>query len=76
MRSCGMRHWLLISLYLGVSLSVFAQGSHGKSNAGDDYDVVYHRMSLYINPKIRPMHGYVVTYFKPVVQDFNRIRFD
>ena len=47
-----------------------------KSNVGNDYDVVYHKLSLYIDPRQRPMHGSVLTYFKPFTSSFSEVRFD
>jgi aminopeptidase N len=51
--------------------------SHGKKSlVGIDYDIVYHRMRLNIDPRFRPMTGEITSYFKPIINGFNTISFD
>ena len=46
-----------------------------KSDAGIDYDVVYHHLKLRIDPRTPNMSGSVVTQFKPFT-DISRVSFD
>ena len=41
-----------------------------------DYDIVYHRCSWQVNPAAVYIAGNIVTYFKPLVANFDSIKFD
>lgn len=50
---------------------------HGKkTKTGLDYDVVYHRLSLHIDPRKRDMHGKVMTYVVPKTNTLSQLAFD
>ncbi|MFT5723228.1 MAG: aminopeptidase N [Bacteroidia bacterium] len=50
---------------------------HGKKSlVGQDYDAVYHRIELNIDPRYKQMSGIVTTYFRPEIDNFNTIKFD
>lgn len=51
--------------------------SHGKkSTVGEDYDIVYHRLTLDIDPRYKDMSGNVMSRFKPLIDNFGLLKFD
>ncbi|MCB9262104.1 MAG: T9SS type A sorting domain-containing protein [Flavobacteriales bacterium] len=61
--------------FLGEN-AITAKHNKKKSDVGIDYDVVYHRLELNIDPRKSPMNGAVTTYFKPLIDNFQIIKFD
>ncbi len=57
-------------------LSTFKSSQGKKSLVGKDYDILYHRLALHIDPRQRHMSGKVTSYFKPLIPNFSRISFD
>lgn len=47
-----------------------------KSDAGNNYDVAYHRLELRIDPRQKNMQGVVTTYLIPKFNDLDDIKFD
>ncbi len=47
-----------------------------KSNAGDNYDVIYHRINWNINPHVDSMSGVINTHFITKTDNFNAVAFD
>lgn len=47
-----------------------------KTSTGNDYNVVYHRMDLNIDPRFDEMSGSITTYFRTGKDDFTSISFD
>jgi aminopeptidase N len=47
-----------------------------KSVAGDEYDIVYHRLEFAVNPESKVLRGAVTSYFKPNTDSFDIVKFD
>ncbi len=58
------------------NISQFQSTLGKKSLVGKDYDIIYHRLSLNIDPRQRQMSGCVTSYLKPITSNFNKIYFD
>lgn len=51
--------------------------SHGKKSlAGQDYDLKYHRLFLDIDPRQREMSGVITSFFYPLIDGLDKIKFD
>jgi len=47
-----------------------------KSVSKSEYDIVYNRLHFYVDPDTTHMRGSVMSYFKPQMKDFHRVKFD
>jgi aminopeptidase N len=47
-----------------------------KSVAGDEYDIVYHRLEFKVNPESKRLIGAITSHFKPLINSFAIVKFD
>lgn len=66
---------LVIICLLLVNNKLLSQSSN-KISVGSEYDLIYHRLSLQLDPEISFINGEVTTYFKPVKKSINNLSFD
>ncbi len=66
---------LLLFSVLIMSQLAYSQAEKVQS-AGTEYDLIYHRLNLEVNPAVNFIKGNIITYFKPVKDHTKTISFD
>ena len=61
----------ILLLFFAIIVSVAASARN--TMVVQDYNVVYQRLEIKVNPEVYYISGCVTTYFKPLVTDFNTI---
>ncbi|MFL5789269.1 MAG: hypothetical protein ACJ748_14510, partial [Flavisolibacter sp.] len=67
----------LLVLYGQLSFAHYKLSNYFYSN-GSNYDIVYHRISISVNPSVSAAisSGSVTTYFRTTVNNVNSLQFD
>ncbi len=69
-----------IKILLLLSLLAIAQLAHTQVDkvlsAGSEYDLIYHKLNLEVDPAVNFIKGNIITYFKPINDHTSTISFD
>ncbi len=65
-----------LSIFLIFTTQFLIGQTNNVSSVGSEYDLIYHRLNLEVNPSINYISGTITTYFKPVKEQTSSISFD
>ncbi len=71
-----MKTTILSTIFLIFTTQFLIGQTNELSSAGSEYDLIYHRLNLEVDPALNHIAGTITTYFKPVKEQTLSVSFD